>query len=355
MMEITHIQLPQQWHHLTMQQLENYHSIIAKGEDDFFFRISAFLVIADMEIYGMAVEQPPTDADFDTQMEWLQDALDGKHQVVLLKRKGTDVETEDEHEPMFLSISPEDLCASARHYTQWMFDEQSKLLKLPEKFINICGETFALPSVIGHDDRIVRYGQYGAMQTFMTAYWLTAEKVSNLHSFSDNEEESTPPSEADKEQEKALMAHLRQYRNGFLASLLLPTHVEEQRIDDANDPKGYHTERVRVVHPYDSSQHERICKVVDSAPAWLFRLLLHLVQSALGYYHVRFPDLISGGEKKKNTDQYVAKLSTDNTVMKYAGYSSVEAVNQEPFPVILERLDAIAKENKEYQKLKNKK
>lgn len=339
----THITIPSQWHHLSMQQLADYHSAVVKGEDDFRFRLYAFMVLSNLEITGMTYEQPPTDADVDTQMTWLQEALYGEHKIVLLKQRG-----EGEGSDGFLPISPEDLCSSARHYTQWMLDEPLKLLKLPEKFITIGGETFALPSVIGHDDRIVRYGQYGTMQTFMTAYWTTADKASKLYPTEGE------PNETNKEQGDALATALRQYRNGFIASLLLPTHTEEQRIDDANEAKGYHTEMVRVVHAYDSAQHERICKVVDNAPAWLFPLLLHLVQSALAYYHARFPDLISGGEKGKNTDQYVAKLSTDNTVMKYAGYSSVEAVNQEPFPVILERLDAIAKENKEYQKIKNK-
>ena len=129
-------------------------------------------------------------------------------------------------------------------------------------------------------------------------------------------------------------------------------------MDDVNEKSGYRWVSRRRVVRYDRGMRERIAEKMDQSPTWLFSMLWHLVQSCLAYYHGRFPELVSGGKTSKsqrNTDMYVAKLGTDNAVMKYAGYPSVTAVNDEPMGVILERLDAMAKESKEWEKARRRK
>ena len=244
-------------------------------------------------------------------------------------------------------------------------EKKEGLLKLPEKYVVVNGETFALPTLVGNDERVVRYGQYGDMQMYMLGIMKLMESVGRTDGRKE-EKEGKSVGETDERKEgenvgemREMGEKMRMYRNGFLATLLLPTVVEKVRVDDVREKDGSRWVEKRVVRKYDRAERERVAEVMDGAPGWLFSMLWHLVQSCLAYYQGRFPDLVSnsGGKtyRSKNTDMYVAKLGTDNTLMKYAGYPSVEAVNDEPVGVILERLDAMNKESKEWERMRKKK
>lgn len=341
------------WSGLDWDALVRYHSI-SKGEpsntggDDgvgeLMERMQEFEVVSGMRIVGMGCstlesEEPKTKSEkselpvnykdeLEEKMKWLEKEIWSGGSCVWMKSRN-DIATKED-----IYVMPrEEFVRVVREATAWLNTKEG-LLKLPEKWIVIDGETFALPSFVGNDDRAVRYGQYGDMQMYMLG-------LMNLISKGE-------PSSAELEQ-------LRMYRNGFLSTLLLPTMVEEIKVDDVNAKGGVRYETRRRVLRYDRNARERVAEKVDKAPSWLFSLLWHLTQSCLAYYHGRFPDLIDNKKSgKKNTDMYVAKLGTDNAVMKYAGYPCVDAVNDEPVGVILERLDAMAKESKEWERARRK-
>ncbi len=268
-----------------------------------------------------------------------------------------------------------------RQVTEWM-EKKEGLLKLPEKYVVVNGETFALPTLVGNDERVVRYGQYGDMQMYMMGIMRLMESVGRTDGRKEEKKEGESVGETDERKEekkegesvgktdgrkegenveemREMGEKMRMYKNGFLATLLLPTVLERVKVDDMNEKEGCRWVKKRVVRKYDRSERERVAEVMDGAPGWLFSMLWHLVQSCLAYYQGRFPDLVSGSGGKtarsKNTDMFVAKLGTDNVLMKYAGYPSVEAVNDEPVGVILERLDAMNKESKEWERMRKKK
>ena len=328
-MKIEELKYATRWVELDWDSLVRYHSI-SKGEplntgvDDgvgeLMERMQEFEVVSGMRIVGMGCNGIATDGTVEDKMTWLEKEVWSGGSCVWMKSRNDIAAKEDVY-----VMEKEEFVRVVRELTKWM-EKKEGLLKLPEKWIVIEGETFALPALVGNDDNVVRYGQYGDMQMYMLG-------LMNLIS-------KEKPSSAELEQ-------LRMYRNGFLSTLMLPTVVEKR--EDGS-------ERRRILK-YDRNEREFVAEKMDKAPVWLFSLLWHLVQSCLAYYHGRFPDLIGGGTSKngkKNTDMYVAKLGTDNAVMKYAGYPSVEVVNDEPVGVILERLDAMAKESKEWEKAKRK-
>lgn len=339
------------WGELDWDSLVKYHSIERGGgmagessgslDDDMIalmVRMQEFEVASGLEVMGVGVE--PLDSATESRktvtvedrIEWLERELSCGGSCVWMKSRN-DIATD---ETVYV-MPKEKFVRVLRAATEWM-QKKEGLLKLPEKYVVVKGETFALPTLVGNDDRVVRYGQYGDMQIYMTGIMGLISKGE--------------PSSVEWEK-------MRIYKNGFMSTLLLPTVVEKVRVDDVREKEGFRWVERRVVMKYDRGERERVAEVMDGAPGWLFSLLWHLVQSCLAYYHGRFPDLISGGKtsspQQKNTDMYVAKLGTDNVLMKYAGYPSVEAVNDEPVGVILERLDAMNKESKEWEKVRRKK
>lgn len=335
-MKTTTLAYKTRWTDLSWDELVRYHSIErnytapedSKRAFSLMERVQEFEIVSNVSVLGLGVSPlDKEDSRLDELVRWLESETTKSGSCVWMRRKG---------QSEVLVMDKRSFVELVHESTRWM-EKKEGLLKLPEKFVTIDGETFALPSFIGNDERSVRYGQYGTMQIYMMGMMNVMEKL-------------------DQSNNAELLKLLKVYKNSFLASLLLPTVKEEQKIDDANDKRGFTFVTQRRVFPYSSSSHERIAEKMDQAPAWLFSILWQLVQSSLAYYHGRFPDLISkGGTSGKNTDMYVAKLGTDNAVMKYAGYPNVEAVNQEPVGVILERLDAMAKESKEWKKVKRKK
>ena len=289
-------------------------------------RMQEFEIISGLTIIGVGVM--PMDEGIQKEagdmVAWLEKEIGAKGSCVWLKNGSN---------PEIFVVKKSEFARIVREATAWMIKKEG-LLKLPEKFVVVDGETFALPTFVGNDDRVVRYGQYGDMQMYMVG-------IMGLMT---------------RKEENATLETLRKYRNGFLSTLLLPTVEENMKVDDVRAKSGCRLVARRRVMKYGREGHERVAEKMDKAPAWLFSLLWHLVQSCLAYYHGRFPDLVSENKRggKKNTDMFVAKLGTDNAVMKYAGYPSTTAVNEEPIGVILERLDAMAKENKEWEKAKRR-
>ena len=342
--------LKKKWGDLSFDELVKYHSIerggvptgepSGAGEDlmELMVRMQEFEVVSGLEVMGVGVE--PLDSATESRktvtvedrIEWLERELEMGGSCVWMKSRNDNATDETVY-----VMPKEKFVRVMRSATEWM-QKKEGLLKLPEKYVVVNGETFALPTLVGNDERVVRYGQYGDMQIYMTGIMRLVSKGE--------------PSSAEWEK-------MRMYRNGFLATLLLPTVVEKVKVDDVREKDGSRWMEKRMVRKYDRGERERVAEVMDGAPGWLFSMLWHLVQSCLAYYQGRFPDLVSGSGGKttrsKNTDMYVAKLGTDNVVMKYAGYPSVEAVNDEPVGVILERLDAMNKESKEWERMRKKK
>lgn len=366
------------WTELSFDELVRYHSIERSGgvggetvngksvnEDlaELMVRMQEFECVSGLSVMGVGVE--PLDSATESRktvavgerIEWLERELEMGGSCVWMREGRTWRENRQEQENREEGLDGEEggvrvlwmkrgeFVRVVRSATEWM-EKKEGLLKLPEKYVVVNGETFALPTLVGNDERVVRYGQYGDMQMYMVGIMKLMESVGRT----DGRKEGEPSS---VEWEK-----MRMYRNGFLATLLLPTVVEKVRVDDVREKDGSRWMEKRVVRKYDRGERERVAEVMDGAPGWLFSMLWHLVQSCLAYYQGRFPDLVSnsGGKtsRSKNTDMYVAKLGTDNALMKYAGYPSVEAVNDEPVGVILERLDAMNKESKEWERVRKK-
>lgn len=341
-MKVVELSYAKRWNDLDWDALVRYHSISRGASSDadvdlqeLMERMQEFEVVSGFEVVGMGCSPTPTlpkgEGEWE-KMKWLEKEVGERGSCVWMRRRGEGqgARGEEQEETIYV-MGKEEFVRSVREATAWL-EKKEGLLKLPEKWIVIGGDTFALPALVGNDDRVVRYGQYGDMQMYMLG----------MMGIIGRSEEQGARSE-DLEQ-------MRMYRNGFLSTLLLPTVVEKR--EDGSER--------RKVLKYDRNEREFVAEKMDKAPVWLFSLLWHLVQSCLAYYHGRFPDLISGGGtskngKGKNTDMYVAKLGTDNAVMKYAGYPSVEVVNEEPIGVILERLDAMAKESKEWERARRKK
>lgn len=352
-MKLTELNCASSWGELSFEQLVRYHAIKRGMGDEFIDRMQEFEVVSGLEIVGRGV-MPMEDVgdgektgersfadEVGKMMEWLEEEMSAGGSCVWMKEKG-------EGGQEVLVMKKCEFVRVVREVTKWM-EEKEGLLKLPEKYMVIGGETFALPMLVGDDERVVRYGQYGDMQAYMVGIMKVMKAMEVLQA--DGHEQPT-------EQERRLLEQLRMYKNGFLSCLMLPTVMERVKVDDVSGKDGFRMEERRRVIKYRRGDRERIAEKMEGAPTWLFSMLWHLVQSCLAYYHGRFPDLVSGGKnssRKQNTDMYVAKLGTDNAVMKYAGYPSVAAVNDEPVGVILERLDAMAKESKEWEKAKRKK
>ena len=386
------------WTELSFDELVRYHSIERGGgvggeaangksvnEDlaELMVRMQEFECVSGLRVMGMGVE--PVDSATESRktvavgerIEWLERELEMGGSCVWMREGRTWRENRQEQEERGEGLKGEeggvrvlwmkrgDFVRVVRSATEWM-QKKEGLLKLPEKYVVVNGETFALPTLVGNDERVVRYGQYGDMQMYMVGIMKLMESVGKTDGRGEEKKEGESVGKTDGRKEGENMGEVREmgekmrmYRNGFLATLLLPTVVEKVRVDDVREKDGSRWMEKRVVRKYDRGERERVAEVMDGAPGWLFSMLWHLVQSCLAYYQGRFPDLVSnsGGKtsRSKNTDMYVAKLGTDNALMKYAGYPSVEAVNDEPVGVILERLDAMNKESKEWERVRKKK
>lgn len=403
------------WTELSFDELVRYHSIerggvptgepSGAGEDlmELMVRMQEFECVSGLRVMGVGAE--PLDSATESRktvavgerIEWLERELEMGGSCVWMREGRTWRENRQEQEERGEGLKGEeggvrvlwmkrgDFVRVVRSATEWM-QKKEGLLKLPEKYVVVNGETFALPTLVGNDERVVRYGQYGDMQMYMVGIMKLMESVGKTDGRGEEKKEGESVGKTDGRKEKerrrenrltqgredvgktdwrkegepssAEWEKMRMYRNGFLATLLLPTVVEKVRVDDVREKDGSRWMEKRVVRKYDRGERERVAEVMDGAPGWLFSMLWHLVQSCLAYYQGRFPDLVSnsGGKtsRSKNTDMYVAKLGTDNTLMKYAGYPSVEAVNDEPVGVILERLDAMNKESKEWERARKK-
>lgn len=352
-MKEKNIAYKKRWTELSWEELIRYHSIRreATGEpsdassvSDLMEKMQEWEIVSGMTILGvggMPLDEGEKDRLEDV-VKWLEIELAMGGRCVWMKESGEGRGAGSEEQEIYL-MKRDEFVREVRRATAWM-EKKEGLLKLPEKWMVIGGETFALPTFVGTDERVVRYGQYGDMQMYMMGIMSVMGRLEEQGAGGDD-------------QERELLEQMRMYRNGFLSTLLLPTVTEQVKVDDVDAKEGYRWETRRMVMKYDSGVRERIAEKLDKAPAWLFSLLWHLTQSSLAYYHGRFPDLVStkSQQTKRNTDVYVAKLGTDNAVMKYAGYPNVKAVNDEPVGVILERLDAMAKESKEWEKARRKK
>ena len=380
------------WTELSFDELVRYHSIDRCGgvggetadgksvnEDlaELMVRMQEFECVSGLRVMGVGVEPLGSATEsrktvaVGERIEWLEKELEMGGSCVWMKG-GDDLrgnrkkqEKPDEESEMVLWMKRGEFVRVVRSATEWM-QKKEGLLKLPEKYVVVNGETFALPTLVGNDDRVVRYGQYGDMQMYMVGIMKLMESVGRTDGRKEEKKEGESVGKTDERKEwenvgemREIGEKMRMYRNGFLATLLLPTVVEKVRVDDVREKDGSRWVEKRVVRKYDRAERERVAEVMDGAPGWLFSMLWHLVQSCLAYYQGRFPDLVSnsGGKtaRSKNTDMFVAKLGTDNALMKYAGYPSVEAVNDEPVGVILERLDAMNKESKEWERVRKKK
>lgn len=396
------------WAELSFDELVRYHSIERSGgvggetvnsksvnEDlaELMVRMQEFECVSGLSVMGVGVE--PLDSATESRktvavgerIEWLERELELGGSCVWMREGRTwrenrqeqaakvkiwrenRQEQEEREEGLdgeeggvrVLWMKREEFVRVVRSATEWM-EKKEGLLKLPEKYVVVNGETFALPTLVGNDERVVRYGQYGDMQMYMVGIMKLMESVGKTDGRKEEKKEGESVGKTDgrKEGEPSSVdwEKMRMYRNGFLATLLLPTVVEKVRVDDVREKDVSRWMEKRVVRKYDRGERERVAEVMDGAPGWLFSMLWHLVQSCLAYYQGRFPDLVSNSvgktSRSKNTDMYVAKLGTDNALMKYAGYPSVEAVNDEPVGVILERLDAMNKESKEWERVRKK-
>lgn len=320
--------LCKKWIDLDWPSLVRYHGIDRSVYSGFLLKVKEFECISGLEAVGIGRMAPEGLVGSDNLISEIEDCLMSHCNTVYLRKW-------KESDDSLYAVDLSSFCSYVRSSTEWM-SLSDGLIRLPIKHLVIGGETFALPDVVGYSDRMLRYGQYCDMQAFMVSFWKLVSSAEKSGGLSD-----------------ALSQQLRRVRNSFVASLLLPTRTEEYEVDCDSGSK---TIRRRVAIPYDRREQERICSVIDSDATWLCPILMQLVQSALSYYHSRFPGLVSCKSKvSKNSDMYVSKLGTDNAVMKYAGYPSAEAVNNESFGTILEWLHAIAMENKEYEKMKNKK
>lgn len=383
------------WTELSFDELVRYHSIerggvptgepSGAGEDlmELMVRMQEFECVSGLRVMGVGAE--PLDSATESRktvavgerIEWLERELEMGGSCVWMREGRTWRENRQKQEEREEGLDGEeggvrvlwmkrgDFVRVVRSATEWM-QKKEGLLKLPEKYVVVNGETFALPTLVGNDERVVRYGQYGDMQMYMMGIMKLMESVGKTDGRGEEKKEGESVGKTDGRKEGENMGEVREmgekmrmYRNGFLATLLLPTVVEKVKVDDVREKDGSRWVEKRVVRKYDRGERERVAEVMDGAPGWLFSMLWHLVQSCLAYYQGRFPDLVSnsGGKtsRSKNTDMYVAKLGTDNALMKYAGYPSVEAVNDEPVGVILERLDAMNKESKEWERVRKKK
>lgn len=326
-MKDTRKEIAQSWHELTWTQLVELHKLRRNVMSSSEILLREYEIVSGSKCLGRG-QKPYEGSDNDIRAigEYVRRCAEGKAGTVLYFEKEGEVSY----------VETVAFAGMALERLLWM-RRTNGLMKLPEKFVVVGGETFALPCFVGYGDNVVRYGQYGDMQVYMMGLWSEMDRVAK--------------GEGDEKMAERLM-------NSFVSVLLLPTYEERVKIDAVEEEDGYRWEKRRYVREYDRSEIDRIAeKVSKSGDAeWLFSLLSQLTQSALDYYHSRFPDLVSkGGGRKKGGDIYVNKIGTDNTVMKYAGYGSVEAVQREPVGVILERLDAIAKENKEYERIKTQK
>ena len=348
------INCAKRWSELDWNALVRYHSILrgvppSMGHEgaavaELMERMQEFEVVSGLEIVGVGVMPIENGENAAEMVTWLEKEIGGMGSCVWMRKKQGGVGRELQQSRNIqdgdevLVMRKEDFVVAVREATAWM-EKKEGLLKLPEKWVVVDGETFALPTLVGNDERVVRYGQYGDMQVYMLGIMGVMNKMDEATGYNE------------------LLEQLQMYRNGFLSTLLLPTVKEQVKVDDTSKKDGWSLVEKRKVLRYDRGERERIAEKMDKAPSWLFSMLWHLVQSCLAYYHGRFPDLVSNGKnaRGKNTDMYVAKLGTDNAVMKYAGYPNVDAVNNEPIGVILERLDSMAKESKEWEKARRRK
>lgn len=335
---IDKIKIAKKWMDLDWDSLVRYHRIDRASLSEMMVKVKEFECISGLDVMGVAPLFDGGLKEYDAAVREVEDVIAGRCEGVYLvdRRRTTDnrQQTTDGGRDVYY-VGVEDFCAYVREVTAWMSHPEG-LLRLPEQFVVLGGETFALPDVVGFSERVLRYGQYCDMQAYMTAFWSLLKKI-----------------EGEGELSSSAAEKFKRVRNSFVASLLLPTMVEEYPIDQANGEakKGHR----RVVLPYDRREQERIAAVIDADADWLCPVLMQLVQSGLAYYHARFPGLVSGSGGGKAKDLYVAKLGTDNAVMKYAGYSSVEALNREPFGTVLEWLHVMAMEHKEIEKMRRKK
>lgn len=358
-MEKTFIRYKRSWNELTWDEIVRYHSVV-RGEGSLkgqlMIRIQEFEIVSGYEVMGVGVMPMERGGECDS-MRWLEKELGVGGSCVWLKGRdgvsGMDgMDGKDGGCVEVVVVKRVEFVRLVHEATEWM-QRKEGLLRLPESWFVLDGETFALPTFVGNDERVVRYGQYGDMQMYMMGLMGVMKKMDD---FCGEREEGVPAVVQSHAEQAEMLERFRMYKNGFLSTLMLPTLVEELKVDDSRGRSGYRRVKRRKVLPYDRGVRERIAEKMDGAPSWLFSLLWHLVQSCLAYYHGRFPDLVSkDGGTSKNTDMYIAKLGTDNAVMKYAGYPNVAAVNNEPVGVILERLDAMEKECKEWKKAKRKK
>lgn len=346
------IKIVKKWIDLDWESLVRYHRIDRASLSEMMVKVKEFECISGLDVVGVAPLFDGGLKEYDAAVREVEDVIAGRCDGVYLvdRRRTTDNRqqttvngpahalgggfgTTDGGRGVYY-VGVEDFCAYVREVTDWMSHPEG-LLRLPEKFVVVGGETFALPDVVGFSERVLSYGQYCDMQAYMTAFWSLLKKI-----------------EGEGELSSSAAEKFKRVRNSFVASLLLPTMVEEYSIDQANGEakKGHR----RVVLPYDRREQERIAAVIDADADWLCPILMQLVQSGLAYYHARFPGLVSGSGGGKAKDLYVAKLGTDNAVMKYAGYGSVEALNREPFGTVLEWLHVMAMEHKEIEKMRRK-
>lgn len=138
----------------------------------------------------------------------------------------------------------------------------------------------------------------------------------------------------------------------FLAHLLVPRSLA---LFDTTG--GSIKLRPHYTYEYNADRAERLIsfwkRQLINLPT-LFHVCFQCFQTALTYYSVEFPHLFAPGKSDVHGSALANEAGTLNSIMKYQGYASPQAVYDESIIPILSVLNAMAKEAEEMAKMNAK-
>lgn len=390
---------PSSWDALTKEQLIFIHSLPRSEMAEPVYKLQVFLHLAVLELCQESFYQEPASTDnaasiasIQSQLDWMESVLDGKAPITVVLRPTKDFKTpseatpsgrqpfpsEEREEGLLFSISDQDLFDAVMHFTKFL-DDPYTLMAQPLGEIVIGTHTYKTPDPLFAN---LTYEQYQNAQYALQRLWNASQYIENeqknvveaekkhkdsqaaLAKFAGDAFKPTPfapPQDCIDRINKGLN-QINESQAEFLVHTLtcLQPKVYDEAVTDKDGKPLYargkakirqilHLEEPNVdVDKFSRDNKEEITK---HAPKWLFPILYQHFQSSLTEHKKLFPKLFSGSGGGGNDNQFVATISTLNTLMKEQGYADQRATLDANVVFNFQKLDELTRRAEEMKRM----
>ena len=215
-------------------------------------------------------------------------------------------------------------------------DEPNTRLEAPYDYFRIGTQKWKAP-----DTQLtsLTFEQYNHAQQYLMAYWDTRQAA-----------EEMKKDGGTRKAVKHLYREAEQYRAMFLATLIVPPVRQTEHVDENG---AYRVDRTAYI--YHSSYGEKNWKRFrGSRWQWVFEVMQQFLQSCLGEYRNKFPDLFTTHKGGEDQDFIVLEANKMNAIKKYGEFKNYQDIYNSNTFFIFGVLSNMCQEAKQIEEMNRK-